>query len=214
MPDVSTLTIVAVASLGLAIVPGPAVVYIVTRSVTQGRAAGIASVAGIHAGTLVHVAAAVLGLSALLARSAVAFNTVKYAGAAYLVLLGISKLRLREEHPADVSVRDDDVPLGRVFTQGAVVNVLNPKTALFFVAFLPQFAAPGRGAAPFQMLVLGIVFIVVAAASDATYAVVSSQLGARIRSHAAFARRERLFSGGVYVALGVTAAFSGTRSSQ
>jgi threonine/homoserine/homoserine lactone efflux protein len=207
MPEPSTLALVAVASFALAVVPGPAVLYIVTRSIAQGRAAGLVSVCGIHAGTLVHVAAAAFGLSALLMRSVLAFNVVKYAGAAYLVFLGVRKLRERDDPGFSTGVRAE--PLGRVFAQGIWVNVLNPKTALFFFAFLPQFVEIGHGTAGLQMLVLGLTFIVVAFVSDSTYAVVSATLAARLRSSARFARRQRLFSGGVYVALGLSAAVTG-----
>jgi threonine/homoserine/homoserine lactone efflux protein len=210
VPDPSTLAVVGLASLALAIMPGPAVLYIVTRSVSQGRAAGIVSVAGIHVGTLVHVTAAAIGLSALLMRSALAFNIVKYAGAAYLVFLGIRTLLADDD--ADTILAPKSESLRRIFIQGIVVNVLNPKTALFFFAFLPQFVAPDRGATPVQMFVLGLVFMIVAAMSDALYALLSSGLGERLRSSSLFARRQKVVSGGVYVALGVSAALSGNRS--
>lgn len=210
MPDPSTLAVVALASLALAVVPGPAVLYIVTRSLSQGRAAGIVSVAGIHVGTLVHVTAAAIGLSALLMRSALAFNLVKYAGALYLVYLGVRLLFVDERESELVTPKTQS--LRRIFNQGIVVNILNPKTALFFFAFLPQFLSPGRGATPMQMLVLGLVFMIVAAMSDALYALLSSNLGARLRSRALFARRQKLFSSGVYVALGISAVLSGNSS--
>jgi threonine/homoserine/homoserine lactone efflux protein len=211
MPELSTLAVIATASLALAVVPGPSVLYIVTRSITQGKVAGIVSVLGIHVGTLFHVAAAALGLSALLVRSVVAFNFVKYAGAAYLVFLGIRRLRGRDQFD---SVSGATVqPLGRVFMQAIVVNVLNPKTALFFFAFLPQFVQLGSGSVRFQMFIFGVVFIVVAFISDSAYSLVSSALGRRLRGSAVFARRQRLFSGGIFVALGLSAAVSGSRSS-
>jgi threonine/homoserine/homoserine lactone efflux protein len=210
VPDPSTLAVVAVASLALAIVPGPAVLYIVTRSLSQGRAAGLVSVAGIHVGTLVHVAAAAIGLSALLVRSALAFNLVKYAGAVYLIYLGVRLLFIDDDAQATATPKTQS--LRRIFNQGIVVNVLNPKTALFFFAFLPQFVAPERGATSMQIFALGLVFMIVASTSDALYALLSSGLGARLRSRAHFARRQRLFSSGVYVALGISAALSGNRS--
>jgi threonine/homoserine/homoserine lactone efflux protein len=210
MFDPSVLAIVALASLALAIVPGPAVLYIVTRSVSQGRAAGVASVAGIHVGTLIHVIAAALGLSALLMRSAVAFSIVKYAGAAYLIVLGIRTLRQEEEENGRLVLREQS--LKKVFNQGIVVNVLNPKTALFFFAFLPQFVEPGNGKEALQMLFLGLIFIAVAFASDTVYALVSSGFSERVRwSNARFARRQKLISGGVYLALGVSTALTGNR---
>jgi threonine/homoserine/homoserine lactone efflux protein len=210
MPDPAALGVFSLASLALLVVPGPSVLYIVTRSITQGRMAGLASVLGVHVGTTFHIAAATLGLSALLMRSIVAFNVVKYAGAAYLVYLGIRRL-LDAESPIQagpVKAR----PLTRIFGQGIVVNVLNPKTALFFLAFLPQFVDVEGGSVPLQMLVLGSIFIVLGLASDGTYALVSSLIGSRLRTSKSFARRERLLSGGIYLGLGVTAALSGHRS--
>ena len=209
MLDPSVLAIVALASLALAIVPGPAVLYIVTRSVSQGRAAGVVSVAGIHVGTLVHVIAAALGLSALLMRSVVAFSVVKYAGAAYLILLGIRTLRQKEEEGGPLVLGEQS--LRKVFNQGIVVNVLNPKTALFFLAFLPQFVDSGNGKEALQMFFLGFVFIAVAFVSDVVYALVSSGLSDRLRSSARFTRRQKFLSGGVYLALGVSTALSGNR---
>jgi threonine/homoserine/homoserine lactone efflux protein len=154
--------------------------------------------------------AATLGLSAVLVRSGVAFNVVKYAGAAYLVYLGIR--RLSERGQLNEGLRLGAQRPGRIFTQGIVVNVLNPKTALFFFAFLPQFVEPGHGTLPLQMLILGLVFMTVACVSDAMYALLSSELGNRLTSSDLFARKQRLVSGGVYVALGVGAALSGHRT--
>ena len=211
MPDPAALGVFSLASLALLVVPGPSVLYIVTRGITQGRMAGLASVLGVHVGTTFHIAAATLGLSALLMRSIVAFNVVKYAGAAYLVYLGIRRL-LDEDGPIQtgpVKAR----PLTRIFGQGILVNVLNPKTALFFLAFLPQFVDVQRGSVPLQMVVLGSIFIVLGLISDGTYALVSSLIGTRLRTSRSFARRERLVSGGIYLGLGVTAALSGHRSS-
>jgi threonine/homoserine/homoserine lactone efflux protein len=211
MPDPMALGVFSLASLALLVVPGPSVLYIVTRGITQGRKAGLASVLGVHVGTTFHIAAATLGLSALLMRSIVAFNIVKYAGAAYLVYLGIRRL-LDDDSPVQtdwVQARS----LARIFRQGIVVNVLNPKTALFFLAFLPQFVDVEKGSVPLQMLVLGSIFIVLGLISDGTYALVSSLIGNRLRTSKGFARRERLLSGGVYLGLGVTAALSGHRSS-
>jgi threonine/homoserine/homoserine lactone efflux protein len=211
MPDPDALGVFSLASLALLVVPGPSVLYIVTRGITQGRMAGLASVLGVHVGTTFHIAAATLGLSALLMRSIVAFNIVKYAGAAYLVYLGIRRL-LDDGGPIQtdwVQARS----LTRIFRQGIVVNLLNPKTALFFLAFLPQFVDVEKGSVPLQMLVLGSIFIVLGLISDGTYALVSSLIGTRLRTSKSFARRERLLSGGVYLGLGVTAALSGHRSS-
>jgi threonine/homoserine/homoserine lactone efflux protein len=210
MPEAHTLLLFAPVALGLLIVPGPAVLYIVTRSIDQGRTAGIVSVAGIHVGSLVHVAAAAFGLSAILASSALAFGVVKYAGAVYLIVLGIQKLRSREDGEA----LNGGPPrsLRRIFVQGAVVNVLNPKTALFFLALLPQFVDVGRGAVWLQMLVLGMTFIALGLCSDTTYALVAARAGRWLRSSTAFRKAQRYVSGGVYLSLGAAAALSGSRS--
>ncbi len=211
MPDVHTLLVFAPVALALLVVPGPAVLYIVTRSIDQGRTAGFVSVAGIHVGSLVHVAGAALGLSAILASSAVAFSVVKYAGAAYLIALGLRKILGREEREpeaAEASPRS----LRRIFGQGVVVNVLNPKTALFFLAFLPQFVDTGRGAVWLQMIVLGLTFIALGLCSDGTYALIAARAGGWLRSSARFRRVQRYVSGGIYLSLGAVAALSGSRS--
>ena len=175
MPEVSTLALFTLAAITLLVIPGPAVLYIVTRSVDQGRAAGLASVCGVHVGTLVHVAAAVLGLSALLVSSATAYHTVRWLGAAYLVWLGVRRLLARdEEAQAAAGPGPRRHGLGRVFAQGVVVNVLNPKTALFFFAFLPQFVDTSRGSVPFQVLVFGVAFVLLGLVSDGAYAVAAS----------------------------------------
>jgi len=152
-PHLSALEVFAVASLFLLLVPGPAVLYIVAQSAEQGRSAGLASVAGVHVGTIVHIVAATVGLSALVVASATAFTVIKLAGAVYLIYVGVRKL-LERETPLRVQRRTR----ARLFAQGVVVNVLNPKTALFFLAFLPQFVDPDRGAVWSQVVTLGLVF--------------------------------------------------------
>jgi threonine/homoserine/homoserine lactone efflux protein len=211
MPETHTLLVFASAALALLVVPGPAVLYIVTRSIDQGRTAGIVSVAGIHVGSLVHVAAAAFGLSAILASSALAFGVVRYAGAAYLIVLGIKTLRAKRE--SDDS-REAGPPrsLRRIFWQGAVVNVLNPKTALFFLALLPQFVDVERGAVWLQMLVLGLAFILLGLCSDGAYALVAARAGRWLRSSVRFRRAQRYVTGGVFLSLGAAAAISGSRS--
>ncbi len=209
MPEPSTLLLFAAASLALLIVPGPAVVYIVTRSLAQGRSAGVVSMLGVQAGGLAHVAAAALGVSALLASSAVAFSIVKWAGAAYLVFIGARKL-LRPAQEALVELERHDNR--RLFRDGVVVNILNPKTAMFFLAFLPQFVDPDRGAVSLQVLVLGCGFILLAVVSDGAYALAAGALGNRLRRSAAVRRRLDRVSGAVYVALGVGAAAGGHRA--
>ncbi len=207
MPELSTLLVFAAATMALLIVPGPAVVYVVTRSVAQGRAAGLVSVAGIHAGSAVHVVFAAAGISALLYASATAFTVVKYAGAAYLVFLGIHRLLRRTDDGALV-----DPPRAsrrRLFTQGIVVNVLNPKTAIFFLAFLPQFANPARGPIAIQMAVLGLGFIVLGLASDGCYALAAGALAGRLRRTPKARRVLDRSSGLIMIGLGGVAALAG-----
>ena len=214
MPEPSTLALFAVAAVTLLVIPGPAVLYIVTRSVDQGRAAGLASVCGVHVGTLVHVAAAAFGLSALLVSSATAYNAVRWVGAAYLIWLGVRRLLAHDEdaRPAGAD-RPRRLGLRRVFAQGVVVNVLNPKTALFFFAFLPQFVDTTRGSVPFQVVVFGVAFVVLGFLSDGTYALAASTGAGWLRRRPGVARASRLLSGGVLISLGVTTALAGSRSS-
>ena len=210
MPSASTFLLFGLAALGLLVIPGPAVLYIVTRSIHQGRAAGLVSVLGVATGSLVHVAAAALGLSALLVSSALAFEAVKLLGAAYLIWLGIRTLRGRAED--DPTEGAEAAKLSRAYTQGVVVNVLNPKTALFFLAFLPQFVDPDAGRPAPQMLVLGALFVTLGVLSDGTYALVASRLGGWLRTRRRFARNRRVVSGGMYITLGAVAALTGHRS--
>jgi threonine/homoserine/homoserine lactone efflux protein len=211
MPDTSTIVVFSLAALGLLVIPGPAVFYIVTRSIDQGRTAGFVSVLGVHCGSFVHIAAAVLGVSALLASSAIAFNVVKYVGAAYLIYLGIR--RLLDRNGDDVAQDRASNSLRRIFFQGMVVNVLNPKTALFFFAFLPQFVDRTRGPVPLQLAFFGILFVVLGAVSDGTYAFVASGARELLRRSRRVATARRYLSGGMYLTLGVTAALSGAKTS-
>jgi threonine/homoserine/homoserine lactone efflux protein len=206
MPDPSRLALFVGAALLLLVVPGPSVLYVVTQSVSHGRRAGIASVAGITTGTLVHIAAATVGLSALLASSAVAFDVVKYLGAAYLIVVGLRRL-LGLEHAAEERARPTR-DLGRLYRQGIVVNTLNPKTALFFLAFLPQFVDPSHGAAWAQILALGLLFAALGFCSDGVWAVVAGTLGDRLRRSRRFPSVQRYVSGSVFVGLGAVAALS------
>jgi threonine/homoserine/homoserine lactone efflux protein len=207
MPHPSSVVLFAVAALLLALTPGPAVLYIVARSVSLGRAAGVVSCLGIALGGIFHVLATALGLAALLATSALAFDLVRYAGAAYLVWLGSQKLRRAAGATApETSQRR---ALGRVFRDGVMVNVLNPKTALFFLAFLPQFVAPSRGNPRLQLAFLGVLFVLIALGSDLGWALVASGAGEWLRQHPRFVSSERYVGGTVYIALGLAAAVSG-----
>ena len=205
MPDPSRLALFVGAALLLLVVPGPAVLYVVTQSVSHGRRAGIASVAGITTGTLVHIAAATVGLSALLASSAVAFDVAKYLGAAYLIVIGVRRLAGLERAQDE---RAGPRNLGRLYRQGIVVNTLNPKTALFFLAFLPQFVDPSRGAPWLQILALGLLFAALGLCSDGVWALVAGTLGDRLRGSRRFPSVQRYVSGSVFVGLGALAALS------
>jgi threonine/homoserine/homoserine lactone efflux protein len=207
MPEPATLGLFAAAALALLIVPGPAVVYVVTRSASQGRRAGLVSVLGLHTGSIVHVAAAATGLSALLLASATAFEAVKLAGAAYLIGLGLVKLLGR----GDSERRATALPatMRRVYGQGVIVEVLNPKTALFFVAFLPHFVEPGRGPVAAQVVVLGLCFVALGLMSDGAYAVVAGSIAPRLRLRwSRGAGGGQRASGAIYVALGAFAALA------
>ncbi|MGH6934381.1 MAG: LysE family translocator, partial [Dongiaceae bacterium] len=204
-PNAANLGLFIAAAIALLLTPGPAVLYIVTRSVEQGRRAGLVSTVGIHVGTLFHIAAATVGLSALLASSALAFAIVKYAGAAYLIYLGVRKLLSKPidgaaAAPSAASPRD----LRRAFRDGIVVNLLNPKTALFFLAFLPQFVDLSRGAVAFQIAFLGFLFAVLGLISDSAYALAAGTAGQWIKRRPRVFNLERYFSGTIYIGLGLT----------
>jgi threonine/homoserine/homoserine lactone efflux protein len=201
-PDSTSMWLFGLAALALLLIPGPSVLFVVFQSAEQGRRVGLASVAGIHLGTLVHVAAASAGLSALIVASSLAFSAVKYAGAAYLVYLGVRRFLDRD---AETQVEREPEPMRRAVVRGMVVNVLNPKTALFFLAFLPQFVVPDRGGVWSQALVLGFVFVGLGLITDSLYAVAAGTVGGVLKG-----RRNtvRYGSGIVFIALGATAALA------
>jgi threonine/homoserine/homoserine lactone efflux protein len=203
MPSASTLALFSIAAIALAVVPGPAVAYIVTQSVDKGRRAGIVSALGIASGGLVHVVAATVGLSALIASSAAAFNAVKFVGAAYLIVVGLRRILSHDEPEPALEV--EQTPLRHLYAQGVIVNVLNPKTALFFLAFLPQFV-DRSGSVALQVGILGLLFASIALLSDLTYAVLADALAGRVRQSGRGARLRRFATGGIFVALGITAA--------
>jgi threonine/homoserine/homoserine lactone efflux protein len=194
------------ASIVLLLTPGPAVLYIIARSVDQGRVAGLVSVLSIEVGNLFHAIAATVGLSALLFSSATAFNVVKYLGAAYLVYLGVRKLISRSESPQAAKVEPQS--LQRIFSQGVIVAILNPKTALFFLAFLPQFVDRTKGQASLQLLTLGCLFVGMAILSDGMYALLASSAGQWLKSRRQIWAAERYVAGLIYISLGITAALA------
>jgi threonine/homoserine/homoserine lactone efflux protein len=208
IPDTGRIALFTVAALALLAVPGPAVLYVVARSIHQGRRAGLASVVGIHVGTLVHIAAATVGLSALIVSSAVAFTAVKIAGAVYLVGLGLWTLLARRAEP-EVALGGER-NLRRAFAQGIVVNVLNPKTALFFLAFLPQFVDPNASHPAVQIAFLGLLFALLGLVTDSLWALAAGTAGGLLRRSRRFVRGQRYVTGTVYIGLGVATALSGS----
>lgn len=204
------------ASVVLFVTPGPAVLYIVTRSLDQGRTAGLVSTCGLHTGTLVHVAAAVAGISALLSSSTLALDVVRWAGAAFLVYLGVRELlpapqavALHAPEPRDAPPTPATGPsLRRLFSQGILINVLNPKVALFLLAFMPQFVDASRGAVWRQMAFLGLSFVALGLAIDFLYALAAGSAGGWLRGSRRFARGARYVTGSLYLGLGLAAAFS------
>ncbi len=211
MPSSSTLTLFATAAAILVFTPGPNTLYIIARSMQQGRRAGIVSSLGVELGTLIHVAAAAFGISALLLSSALAFGVVKYAGAAYLIYLGVKTLLTRDKNVA--AERVEEGSLTRTFSQAVLVNVLNPKSAIFFFAFLPQFINPERGAAATQILCLGAVVVVLGFTSGSVYSLLAGGIGDLLRGNLKFLRGQRYFAGSVYIGLGLTTALTGTNRS-
>ena len=194
----------------LLVIPGPVVMYVVSRSIGHGRSAGLVSVMGTVVGTLCHVAAATLGLSAVLASSALAFQFVKYLGAVYLIYLGIRTLRSSDTVLFEAA--SGERRLVRLFGQGVFVNLLNPKTALFFLAFLPQFVDPSRGHATLQIFELGVLFALMGWCSDSMWALAAGTAADHLRRNIRLRRAQRNVSGGALIALGLASAFSGARS--
>jgi threonine/homoserine/homoserine lactone efflux protein len=209
IPGAANLGLFVVAAVVLLVTPGPAVLYIVARAIEQGRLAGLVSILGVHAATLVHVAAAAAGLSAILASSALAFSVVKYAGAAYLIWIGLRKLFGRSEAPDLSALPRHDAR--RLLRDGFLVNLLNPKTALFFLAFLPQFVEVERGHVAMQMAFLGLIFTLLGLVTDGAYALAAGTAGGWLKRSRGYLKVERYVSGVLFIGLGLTAAFAGNQ---
>jgi threonine/homoserine/homoserine lactone efflux protein len=212
MPEVSTYALFVAAALALLLVPGPAVIYVVARSVEGGRLTGFVSVLGVELGTLLHVVFAAAGLSAIVVSSAAAFSVVKWVGAAYLVWLGLRQFLGRDGGDQEAPLSGSGENRLRVFSQSVLVQVLNPKVALFFLAFLPQFVDPSRSAAWTQVVVLGTTLATLGLFTDGLYALLGGTAGEWIRKQRAGAGLRRAgpyVTGGVYIALGAVAAISG-----
>lgn len=209
MPDTTSLLAFIAAALVVLVIPGPGVLYIVARSLSQGRRAGLVSVVGLSVGALVHVAAATVGLSAILLASATAFGIVKALGAGYLIYLGVRALLARPPS-ADAGAATAG-PLNRLFTDGVVVSVLNPKIAVFFLAFLPQFVDPGQGPVAQQVLLLGLLYVALALITDGAYAFAAGSLQRWVAGPVMQGPLPRYASGVVYIGLGVSTALAERR---
>ncbi|HEY5423899.1 MAG TPA: LysE family translocator [Ilumatobacteraceae bacterium] len=201
MPSPSTLPVFVAASLVLLVIPGPAVLFIVARSGAQGRRAGLVSVLGVHTASIVHVLAAVAGVSAVVVASSLAFTAVKVVGGCYLIFLGLKSLR--NARTASVASAPRIRATKQLFAEGFLVSLLNPKVALFFLAFLPQFVERGNGPIWSQTLLLGLLYIALGLCSDSMYALLGARLGSRFSGHAARVRATRYAEGGILIGLGV-----------
>jgi threonine/homoserine/homoserine lactone efflux protein len=202
MPSIESLLAFGIASLALLVIPGPAVLYIINRSVADGRNVALTAVAGLEIGNFMHVIAATVGLSAVIATSAAAFSVVKWIGAGYLIYIGIRTLATK---PQAVNQLNDPMSRRRAFTQGIVVNTFNPKVALFFLSFLPQFIDANRGSAALQSLVLGSTFVVLGCISDSLFAILASALRGTLLRGKSLPFVQRYVAGSVFIALGAIA---------
>jgi len=207
MPDPHRFLLFFAAALILAITPGPGIFYVLARSLAGGKREGVQSSFGTFAGGLFHVFAAALGISAILAASAVAFHSVKYAGAAYLVWLGIRMIRSRN---ADMAFQNLQ-PSQSAFRQGILTEALNPKTALFFLSFIPQFIAPERGHVFFQFLLLGSISVILNTTADLVVVLLAAPLERKLKNSARFRRNQRVASGVGMIGLGAYVALADSR---
>jgi threonine/homoserine/homoserine lactone efflux protein len=207
LPTATTLALFTGATLALFVMPGPATMYLMARAIGQGRAAGLASAIALAAGDVVHVLAATVGLSALLTASAPTFTAVKLAGAAYLVWVGVRTWRSGATGAEQATVSSGQ-SVAEIFREGFLVEVLNPKTALFFLAFVPQFVDPARGAVWVQFLTLGITFVALSATFCALLVTVASSARQLFEGTVRSRRTARLATGGVFIGLGVMAALA------
>jgi len=205
MPDLNSLISFAIASLALLVIPGPAVLYIINRSVSDGRSIGFAGVLGIELGTFMHVLAATAGLSAILAASPSAFNAVKYSGAVYLIFIGLRTLARR---PAIIDASVSSMTKAQAFRQGFIINTLNPKVALFFLSFLPQFIDQDKSSNALQALTLGTVFVICGFFTDGIYSLTASSLREVLVNGKTLPFVQRYVAGVVFIVLGLVASLA------
>lgn len=203
MPTLDSIVAFAIASLALLVIPGPAVLYVINRSIADGRSTALAAVAGLEIGNFMHVIAATVGLSAVIAASATAFGVVKWIGAGYLIYIG---LRTLSRKPASFNQEQKSLSRRKSFTQGIVVNTFNPKVALFFLSFLPQFIDTEKGSAALQSLILGSLFVAIGLCTDGLYAFLASALRSTLLRGKSLPFVQRYVAGSVFVLLGAIAA--------
>jgi len=206
--EFSTIWLFVMAAATLLIIPGPAVFYIMARSIDQGKNAGLVSVLGVSLGGAVHVLAGAIGVSAILMTSATAFQIVKYLGAAYLIYLGCKTLFSSSDGITSQIPKAPHKKLRKIFYESALVEVMNPKTALFFLAFFPQFISPAAGSVTAQFLLLGTIFIILALLSDGLYALLAAGIRKRIVGSNVGSKLLNRITGYFYIVLGVFSAFA------
>jgi threonine/homoserine/homoserine lactone efflux protein len=211
MPTTHSIILFMISALALNFSPGPSILYILSRSVGQGREAGLVSVLGLATATLIHAVAMALGLSTLLLYSPLAFAVVKYLGAAYLIYLGVSALLSRGTFHAATTAGAAPLSLGAVYRQGVVTDLLNPKVALFFIAFLPQFVDPSVGSPTLQILFFGLLFHVTGVPVNLMVALAGGRLATLLARRPGWARMQNWISGTVLLALGLRLALSEQR---
>lgn len=202
----TNLALFTTAAAVLVFTPGPNTFYIIARSLQQGRLAGAFSSLGVQLGTFIHMVIAALGLSALIVSSELVFNIVKYAGAAYLFYLGLQTFRAKKG--LDMAATEDHKTLSHIFRQGVIVNLLNPKTALFFFAFMPQFINPHQEPVALQILVLGLILILLGTTSDMLYALTAGSLGTWLRKNPKMLLAQQYFAAATYLTLALLTALS------
>ena len=212
MPDSSTLWLYCLAATALIVIPGPSVLYIVAQSIGQGRRAGVISALGVASGGLVHVIGAAVGISGILLSSATLFSVFKFIGAGYLIYLGLRRILGTDEG----MLGEPPPPRSRrhLYRDGALVNILNPKTALFFYAFLPQFLDPDKGSVALQALLLGAIWTAIALVSDSLWGIAAGSAAAWLRSRPRAITAERWVSGGIFIGLGAFTALAGAHRSK
>ena len=211
MPNGPMLAGFVAAALVILLIPGPAVLYLVTRSLTQGRRAGFVSVLGLSTGALVHVVAATAGLSAILVASSTAFTTVKLLGAGYLIYLGVRALLSARGETIDQPDLEPPRSSSRIYTDGIIVSLFNPKIGVFFLAFLPQFVDPAGAPVARQILFLGLLYVGMALITDGIYVLIASSLRGWIGGRAMRGRLPQYATGAIYIGLGLSTALSGRR---